>query len=49
MKGLEQALRELGKVALSEMGDAESDAIRAVIVSIQGAQEQLDCAVKTRQ
>ncbi len=39
--GLEQALRNLEKVPLSEIGDAESDAIRAAMGAIQDALERL--------
>ena len=39
--GLEQALQSLEKVPFSEMGDAESDAIRAAIGSIENARHRL--------
>ncbi len=47
VEGLEQALRNLGKVPFSEMGDAESDAIRDArkqlsMCSSNGKSEKVD-------
>lgn len=48
VEGLERVLRNLGDLPISDLGDAESDAIGAAIASIQDARNQLDRAVKAR-